>query len=544
MQKKPANKPSFVPKAPQMKTAAFLKEIVPKLIPQVGQDVVVDVETNAGPVRGIAVDGVASFKGVPFAQPPVGPLRFLPPRPVFPWAEKLDCFRFRESSIPAREVIPGISRSEDCLYLNIWAPETAPANAGREKLPVLVFIHGGGFSEGSPAKFMYDGTQFAKGGVVQVNITYRLGALGFMPLAEVRDAYGNTGNTGILDQIMALKWIQNNIECFGGDPDNVTICGESAGAFSVSCLMMSPLAKGLFTRAIMESGNILGQPVLAPSCRGGMHQALFEAQAYTAFLGCRSLASLQRLEPAKIAHGCPFASDVTKIPGYCFWPVFDGYVMPKNPYKALLNGEMNDVDILTGFNSDEGTLFVPPDTNEEKYLRFVAQVFHANALQFVRRFSPSVQNPPAALACKLVETGLRFGSDVFADVLSARGRSVYYYEFDYTLPILEAVGLGAMHALELVFVFDTMPKSMVLTPERALFQRDVHTRWLNFVKTGDPNTGGAVSCPWPKYTPDEKLGVLLKEAPEVMRVPGEADVAFFKELVWEIPNAWLSDKPL
>ena len=266
---------------------------------------------------------------------------------------------------------------------------------------------------------------------------------------------------------------------------------------------------------------------------GNPEQALLESRAYRALLCADDLRAAQKLDVHRLAHGCPFVADVTKPLGYSFWPVFDGMVVPKNPYAALQAGDMNDVDILVGFNSDEGTLFVPPDITEERYLRQAANAFGAKAYPFVQRYPVDAEHAPMTRACKLVETGLRFGSDLFADTLSARGRNVYYYRFDYTLPILEAVGLGAMHALELVFVFNTMPKSLLMTEERACFQHDVHMRWLNFVKTGDPNMGASVMCEWPRYTQGEKQALILKEQPEAARLPGTEDVAFFRSLIWD-----------
>ncbi len=484
--------------------------------------------TAYGPVRGLVKDGVAQFRGVPFAAPPVGPRRFMPPVPPAPWREVLDCTRFRDSAIPATEIDPLITRGEDCLYLNIWAP---PDAAGA-RLPVLVFIHGGGYSDGSPAKLIFDGSRFARDGVVQVNVSYRLNALGFLALEEAEAACGVLGNAGLLDQIAALKWVQKNIAAFGGDADNVTICGESAGAFSVSCLMMSPMAEGLFARAIMESGNLLGQPIIAPQNKGGRKQALLARRAFAAQVGARSFAQLQLADPQKLAKASPFLNDMTAKPHYCFWPVFDGALLPENPYQALRAGAVNGVDILAGYNTDEGSLFIPRGTSEEDYILLLERIFGEDALAVLKRYPVDRRHTAASRARRLAEMGLSMGGDVFADELAARGHNVYYYNFNYSLPVLDRVGLGAMHALELIYVFDTVPRLLLRREEDAAFKEDVHCRWLNFIRSGDPNKGKYNGVAWPRYSKGEKQALILDVKPTTARTPHEKHAAFYRDVLW------------
>lgn len=490
------------------------------------------VTTPYGKVLGQTKDGVTTFKGVPFAAPPVGKLRFFPPQPPQAWSGVLDCTRFRDSAIQASEFEPLISRSEDCLYLNIWAPDDAADRA----LPVLIFIHGGGYSDGSPAKGMYEGSRFARDGVIQVNISYRLGSLGFLALEEVEAQCGMLGNAGTLDQIAALRWVQNSIAAFGGDPARVTICGESAGAFSVSNLMMSPLAKGLFHRAIMESGNLLGQPIVAPLAGGDPSLAKLYSRAYAASLGAGSLEELQRVDAKRLAKGSPFQDDMTALPDYTFWPVFDGKVIPEDPYGALTKGQLNAVDVLAGYNTDEGTIFIPRDTDEEEYILLVAKIFGEQSLEVLDRYPVDARHTPTSRARRLVEMGLRMGSELFAEELSRQGHKVWFYNFDYSLPVLDRVGLGAMHALELIYVFDTAPRILVRDDARATFKEDVHNRWLNFVKSGDPNKGAVYGVEWPCYTPEGKETLVLNLETRVVRAPHAGDVAFYRDLLWGTEN--------
>lgn len=216
----------------------------------------VETRTHSGSVVGILSDDIAIFRGIPYAAPPVGELRFAPTKPVAPWTEPLDCTEFGATAVQ-KEARNGLPMREDCLTLNVWTPALPKTGETGEKLPVYVYIHGGAYAQGSGSDPLYDGTAFAKRGIVAVTINYRLNVLGFFASKETLSRYGTTGNWGHLDQIEALKWIRENAASFGGDPDRVTIGGESAGSYSVSALMLSPLAEGLFQGAILESGTIL-----------------------------------------------------------------------------------------------------------------------------------------------------------------------------------------------------------------------------------------------------------------------------------------------
>src|SRR5574344_1050290 len=300
---------------------------------------------TGGKIEGVEKNGMAIYKGIPFAAPPVGNLRWKAPQPVIPWKGVRETKKFGPDPMQGAG---GGNCSEDCLYLNVWTP----AKTTGDKLPVMVWIYGGGFAAGATS--YYDGELLAKKGVVLVSIAYRVGELGFLALpalsAESPDHV--SGNYGLLDQIAALKWVQKNISSFGGDPQKVTIFGESAGGISVSMLCASPLAKGLFRGAISESGGSFG-PVRRSTYPGENMKTLAWAEQdgvkYVNSLGGASasdLAGLRKMDASKFLSG-----------GMGGWPIVDGYVIPDDQFKLYQEGKYNDVNVLIGYNSDEGLSF-------------------------------------------------------------------------------------------------------------------------------------------------------------------------------------------
>lgn len=485
------------------------------------------VDTAYGQVKGVAWDGVVSYKGIPFAEPPIGDKRFSPPQDLQAWDGVLDCREYAPMAIQTADE-PGLEKSEDCLYLNIWKPEEQT----EELAPVLVFIHGGAFTQGSASKSMYDGTRFVQDGVVQVNISYRLNGLGFLTSEELEDETGYIGNAGMLDQIAGLRWVQENIERFGGDPNNVTISGESAGSFSVSNLILSPLAEGLFHKAIMESGNVLGQPLVAPLSNGDKSQALGNAERLMESLEATSLDDMRKADALAIAENSNFVMDIIHPSDTAFFPVFDGVVLPENPYQALADGAYNSVDILGGYNTDEGTLFVEEGISEQDYVDLVEAIFGENAPAVLERYPVDEANSATDRARFMMKMGLRAGTDVFADKLSADGRNVYLYHFDYRIAALDEAGLGTMHALELPFVFDTFSPTTRLSEDDRAFADDAHNRWLNFVRSGNPNEGAPVGAEWEAYSQSEKQTMTLSQNSHLSAAEGTEDVAFLMSLIW------------
>ena len=325
-----------------------------------------DVRTDAGSVEGTAsADGkVRIFKGIPFAAPPVGDLRWKAPQPAAHWTgvKKATEFgaRCMQGNIYGDMAFRDSGPSEDCLYLNVWTPATS-ANA---HLPVMVWIYGGGFAAGATSEGRQDGEVLAKKGVVVVSMNYRLGIFGFFshPELDKESGHNASGNYGLLDQVAALQWVRKNIAAFGGDPGNVTIFGESAGSFSVSALMASPLSKDLFQRAIGESGSFLGKGL------GTRTLAASEADdgKFAESIGAASLAALRAKPAADLLAAAMKQKDVR------FWPNIDGYFFPKDPHAIYANGEQCHVPLLAGWNRDEGSyraFFQKADPTVEEFCR-------------------------------------------------------------------------------------------------------------------------------------------------------------------------------
>lgn len=482
------------------------------------------VQTQTGKVQGVQEGEIVSFKGIPFAKPPVGELRFAPPEKATSWEGILECSEYRECAVQVDE--GQVVGSEDCLYLNIWAP----VDAANKELPVYVYIHGGAFAMGSPSKATYEGTRFAQDGIIQVNIAYRLGGLGFLSSEELEENYGYLGNAGMLDQIAGLQWVQDNIAAFGGDPSNVTVGGESAGAFSVSNLIVSPLAKGLFNRAIMESGNVLGQPLGLPQQPGDRETALQTSENLMEYLGAKSISDMRALSAEEITQATAFNLDMTDPSPYYQWPVFDGVVLPQNPYESLKKNEVNGVPILAGFNSDEGTMFVPEGISEQTYIEYVERIFADQSAEILTRYPVDDQHAATDCARYLFKMALRMGSDVFVDELSSYGHDAYFYEFSFSTPQLEELGLGTSHALELPFVFDAFPESVVLDEETKTLKESIHNYWLNFIRTGNPNSEAEVL--WPKYSVEAKNKMKLDNLMESSLVDDADEVSYFVNLFW------------
>src|SRR5690606_32895198 len=305
------------------------------------------VEVEGGIIQGTVTEDLTIYKGIPFAAPPVGDLRWKSPQPVVAWEGVLQTREYAPA--PMQGGNPASGKSEDCLYLNVWTPAKSPD----EKLPVLVWIYGGGFSFGSTSDPVHNGEHLARKGVVLVSVAYRVGQLGFLAHPELSAENPNhvSGNYGLLDQIAGLQWIQKNIAAFGGDPNKVTILGESAGGISVSMLCTSPLAKGLFHGAISQSGGSFG-PTRKITYPGENMKTLADAEAdgvdYAEKLGVKSIAELRAIPADKLLLGMGMGGG---------WPITDGYVLPDNQIRMYEAGNFNDTPVLVRYNSDEGASF-------------------------------------------------------------------------------------------------------------------------------------------------------------------------------------------
>ena len=474
----------------RLKVACVFVAVAQMATCAVGQQVL----TESGIISGIRAQELSVYKGIPFAAPAVGDLRWRPPVHATSWTGTRKAEAFAPACMQVGVSMPGETPpavSEDCLYLNIWTP----AKAAHEHLPVIVWIYGGGYINGSAAMPLYWGDRLAQKGVVVVTIAYRLGPLGFLALPELtrESPHHSSGNYGLMDQIAALEWIQRNVAAFGGDPKCVTIAGQSSGSISVSILMASPLAKGLFQRAIGESGGLFEPLQLAP--KYVLANAQRDGEKYAASLGAASLKDLRRLP----------ATELTGNAGGIVHPVIEPYVLPLSPYEAFASGLQNDVPLLIGSNADEA--------------RAIVDVTHDTAATFNTDLEHSVGKlPPALLAAYPhandeearqaqlgLERDLRFGWDMWAwaRLQAGTGKSpVFYYSFRQQPPFPDGslyAGWGASHFAELWYVFDHLDQSpWNWTAADRKLAEEMSVFWVNFARSGDPNGTGLPS--WPAFT--------------------------------------------
>ncbi len=463
------------------------------------------IDTESGQVEGIQEDGYMSFKGIPFAAPPVGELRWKDPQPVERWEGVLKADTFACGCSQAQNLRP---QGEDCLYLNIWTP----ANFASEKLPVMVWIHGGGFSAGAPLESTYFGEKLTRKGVIYVSVAYRLGQLGFLAHPELSAESPNkvSGNYGILDQIAALKWIQRNIEAFGGDPHKVTIFGESAGAISVSILCASPLAKDLFTGAISESGGNFG-PVEQDSRQDGIVSLKGAENIGIEFMkqmGATSIEELRKMDPRDF-----FENRAAGRGG--FWPNADGYVIPDDQYKLYEAGKYNDVNVIIGTNSDEGGMFSRPSYPED-YKHRTEQRFGDFAEKIFKAYPGDTEEQTYTSSADIFrETAFAWPSWAWARLQSRTGNSkVFMYYFDQKQPENPRMPIklrGAPHAAEIKYVLENIDPNRYGEEDLKLSDM-MGTYWTNFAKYGDPN--GDNLPVWTEFSEENPAVMHLKYTPE------------------------------
>jgi para-nitrobenzyl esterase len=473
------------------------------------------VKVEQGLVEGRVEDGLTIYRGIPFAAPPVGDLRWRAPQPAAKWQGVRQADKYAPYCMQSN-VGPTYSRStasEDCLYLNIWTP----AKTAKDKVPVLVWIHGGGFAAGANMEPLFDGDVVAKKGVVLVNITYRLGILGFLAHPELSKETTNhvSGNYGLLDQIAALKWIKKNIAAFGGDPNKITIFGESAGGISVSMLAASPLAKGLFEGVISDSGGSFGS-VRAGGGPGENMRPLVSAEkdglAFQAAAGANSLTDLRKLPAEKI---------LAATRGMA-WPNVDGYVIPADQVTIYDAGKFNDTNILVGYNSDEGLSFsrlADPqsytDTTKKRYAGFADKLLAA--------YPAGDKGHPKSARDLARDTAFGWHTWTWARKQSSLGKGkAYLYYFDQhterTAGTPDA-DHGAAHGEDLPYVFGH-PGIFSKTPPSDADKRTseiMATYWTNFAKNGNPN--GADVPEWPVFTEQNQQTMVLTAAPHTEIVP-------------------------
>jgi para-nitrobenzyl esterase len=469
------------------------------------------VMTECGLVQGVSENDLTVYRGIPFAASPVGELRWKAPQPHASWEGVREATQFACDPYQGNG---GNGVGEDCLYLNIWTPAKTPG----EKLPVLVWIYGGGFSFGSTSTPVHNGEHLARKGVILVSINYRVGTLGFLahPELSAESPEHVSGNYGLLDQIAGLKWVQKNIAAFGGDPDKVTIFGESAGAISVSMLCASPLAKGLFRGAISQSGGSFG-PTRETTYPGENMRTLAQAEAsglaYATKAGATSIAELRKLPPEKLPGGWGNGTA---------WPIVDGWVIPGDQHNLYSEGHYNDVAILVGYNSDEGLSFGAEKTPAE-YAANVSKRYGPFAEALLKAYPAGTDTVPHSARNLMRDAAFGWQTWSWAVLQKKTGHSkVFFYHFDQHADHPEGTpeaDHGTPHGVDVPYAFGTLnPADPWVGEGDKVVSALMSTYWTNFAKFGDPNGEGVPA--WPEFTAKDGPVLYFHNGVHTGTVPG------------------------
>lgn len=442
------------------------------------------VQTNSGKISGTVSEdkSVHIFEGIPFAAPPLDELRWKAPQPVKPWEGVKECTQFAKSPMQGKPnefgvytcefLIKDEPLSEDCLYLNVWSGAKSPT----EKRAVMVWVYGGGFVSGGTNVPIYDGEALAKKGIILVSIPYRVGILGFFAHPDLTKEAPNhaSGNYGLMDLLAGLRWVKANIAAFGGDPNNITIAGQSAGSMSVNALVASPLGKGLFNKAIAESGaSFLDGPFGAVNLKQAEMMGVETAEK----LGTKSVADLRKLPPEEL------------LKQFGGRPIVDGYVLPQSIAATFAADKENHVPLLTGWNEDDA--FIGQLKSAVDYRADAQKLYGAKAAEFLKLY-PSTTDAEAERSQINLSRDKTFGIQnyTWAKVQSAKGKAkVYLYRFTRRLPAKEAFkNYGAFHTGEVAYVFNNLKfLNRPFEPVDYKLTNTISQYWVNFVKTGNPN---------------------------------------------------------
>ena len=476
--------------------------------------------TTLGAVRGVASGDLNVFKGIPYAKPPVGELRWRPPVEKEPYEDVLDASEFGASCIqlPSSPTANSIYAddagplSEDCLLLNVWAENDA------DMAPVFVWIHGGALVSGSSRFGMYDGSSMARKGIVFVSINYRLGPLGYLahPELSAESPAGISGNYGLQDQIAALRWIRDNIAAFGGDPDNVTIAGESAGALSVMYLMASPDARGLFQRAISQSGYMISSPELEIEAHGhppAESQGLWLQEK----LGLKDLAAMRAMDPNALTQRALQA-------GFLTWGTIDGHLLPRQLVERWERNEQASVPLLAGFNSGEirslRRLLPPRPAGEEDYRENIELGYGDLANRFLSIYPG--ENIDESMLATTRDAMYGWTAERMVRGQTALGQRAWLYLFDHGYPAAEAAGLHAFHAAEIPYALGTIDRitnawpAVPNTASERVFADIVLDYWASFARGEGPHSSSGPD--WQRYANDREIMVFGDEP--VVRADG------------------------
>jgi para-nitrobenzyl esterase len=484
------------------------------------------VKVTGGTIEGAGAQasGVREFKGIPFAAPPVGKLRWSPPQPVQKWEGVRQAVQFgprcMQQPVFSDMVFRSNGMSEDCLYLNIWTP----AKSDKERLPVLVYFYGGGFIGGDGSEPRYDGASMAQKGIVALTVNYRLGVFGFFAHPELtkESPHHASGNYALLDQNAALQWVRQNIAAFGGDPAKVTIAGESAGSIAVSAQMASPLSRGLFAGAIGESGSILA--ALAPVPLGQMEET---GVKFASSLGASDLSALRAISTEQIFE----AAGKQGAPR--FGTTIDGHFFPESPLAIFAAGKQAHVPLLAGWNSEEANaraVFVREQPNRENYQKAVQRLYGAKADEVLKEYAASNDEEAVQTATDLAgDRFIGYSTWKWIDLAAKTGGKPVYRYF-YTRPRPKTVAesrdpvpRGAVHSAEIEYAMGNLDSNKVFawTPEDRKVSATMQAYFVNFIKTGDPNGGGLPKWPAVKAgEPAQVMRIDVESAAETARHEG------------------------
>jgi para-nitrobenzyl esterase len=489
------------------------------------------VKTTSGPVLGTTERGVSVFRGIRFAAPPLGRSRFRPPVSPTSWTEVQPALDFAPACPQLVDIDPTENNNsvmaEDCLAVNVWTPQ-----ADAKKRPVMVWIHGGGFAGGSARNTWYDGATLAgRGDIVVVTLQYRLGAWGFLELSEIGgQEYAESGNLGLLDQIAALKWVKQNVAVFGGDPNNVTIFGQSAGAGSAGMLMIVPAASGLFQKAILESGT--------PKEVNDKKRAIEVSQMFMKIAGVNSIQGLRGLNVAQMRDAQKKLFD-TQFGYSAFRPVIDGTVIRELPMQAIAAGHAGYVPLLMGTNLDEIRLWsalydLPIDRKPLPILeKQLADVVGARAHEAIETYRATNANYGDAVTHLIGDLLMRMPMIRLAETVSRR-QPTYMYVFTYR-STSNYKKFDSAHGMEIPFVFGTADDldAIVFTgrnPAKDVLMEQMQQSWIDFARTGDP---GHSRLPWPRYDENTRATMQLGISCVVLNDPNSGERAVWNGLAFD-----------
>jgi para-nitrobenzyl esterase len=474
------------------------------------------VETKYGRVEGYSEENIRIYKGIPFAAPPVGNLRWKAPQPPSSWNGVKKCVAFSASPVQTKPVpylcwskefiAPPAPLSEDCLYLNIWTGAASP----KEKRPVFVWIHGGGFISGSTACAVYDGKAYAKNGIVFVSIGYRVGVFGFMAHPELtKEGNGSSGNYGLMDQAAALKWVKENIAAFGGDPDNVTVGGQSAGSISIYCQIASSSSRGLFKRAIGESGGIFGFYNVESLTEGEKTGAALQEK-----LHAKNIEALRALPADSILAAAPGFS------GFHFGPVRDGVFLPADLKGAFKEEKFSQVAFLGGWVTDEMSMFGTKKLSKEEFIRRLQEKYGSRAEKLIALL-PHADSAEATQSMVNLTT-ISFGATSPYTLSKYNREPEYLYEFSHVPTAKPGFpDYGAFHTAEVPYALRNLHEwDRPWRPVDYSIENMMSSYWINFIKTGNPNGPGLPE--WQPY----RSGVILEFGDQI-----SAHKNLYKELL-------------